>query len=554
VITGLVVAGGGFQGLPMLRALRALGARVVVADSLRENPNSFEADAYVLVPPVADRAALKDALRGICTEWKVDIVFPTTDRDLPIVSELAQEFRQAGIVIAATPPHLLEAWLDKQALLDALRSSGLPVLPFKGSERISSGFPWIGKPRRGWGSQGIVVAANAAELDAAVARDVTGQLFWQPKLAEFSEWSADFAVDERGHVSPIVVRERLRVTGGFAAISRVDVASPVDDVASRTAQWLANMGACGVINIQVLVEPSGAQWLNDINLRPGTSSGAALGAGVNLAGFMLGESRGDLRPTPGVFVRTLIDQFVSMPFESGVDGVAFDLDDCLIDQKAWMDEKLASVLADWSAFASDTLRDPFEAAARRFIDEGPWDRLLEVTVRSIGADSKLVPILIERWRNAHPPTANVYSDAVTLVSELRAAGIRIAIVTDNPAASQRQKLARLPCLTSVDAVVLTDELGAAKPDPRGYLEAAQRLGVEPHRMVAIGDSPWRDGLGSVRAGFAGAIIAPRRGGMGNPTRDRFIRAHPEAAERVHWVNDLRVVSRMLRLASSARTG
>ncbi len=533
----------------MLRALRALGARVVVADSLRENPNSFEADAYIQVPPVADRDALKTALRRICAEWEVDVVFPTTDRDLPIVSELAQEFRQAGIIVAATPSHLLEAWLDKQVLLDALRASGLPVLPFKGSEGIESDIAWIGKPRRGWGSQGIVMAAGAAELDAAVARDVAGQLFWQPRLAEFSEWSADFAIDERGRASPFVVRERLRVTGGFAAISRVEVASPVDDVVTRTAQWLAKAGACGVINIQILVEPSGAQWLNDVNLRPGTSSGAALGAGINLAGFILGESRGDLRPTPGVFVRTLSDQFVSMPFESGIEGVALDLDDCLIDQKAWMDEKLAIVLSQWSEFASDTFRDPFEAAARRFIDEGPWDRLLEVAVRSMGADSELVPLLIERWRNAHPPRATEYSDAITLIRALRAAGIRIAIVTDNPAASQRQKLARLTCLTSIDAVVLTDELGAPKPDPRSYLVAAQRLAVEPRKMVAIGDSPWRDGLGSVRAGFAGAIIAPRSGGMGNPARDRFVRAHPEAARKVHWVNDLRVVPRMLWLTS-----
>jgi FMN phosphatase YigB (HAD superfamily) len=332
-------------------------------------------------------------------------------------------------------------------------------------------------------------------------------------------------------------------------VSRVDAAAPVDDVACRAARWLAEQGACGVTNVQILVEPSGAQWVNDVNLRPGTSSGAALGAGVNLAAFMLGRLRDVARPTPGIFVRTLCDQFVPLPFARGIAGVALDLDDCLIDQKAWMDEKLAIILEDWPAFADASLRAPFEAAARRLIDEGPWDRLLDFAVRNSGADSALVPVLVQRWRAAHPPAVTVYPDAMSLIGALRAAGIRIAIVTDNPATSQKQKLARLPCLTSVDAVVLTDELGAAKPDPLGYLAAAQRLGIEPREMVAIGDSPWRDGLGAVGAGFSGAIIAPRRGGMGNATRERFVRAHAEASASVHWVADLRAVPRMLGIDS-----
>jgi HAD superfamily hydrolase (TIGR01509 family) len=551
VITGLVVAGGGFQGLPMLRALRALGARVVVADSLQENPNSLEADAYVVVPPVADRAALIGALRRLCEEWQVNVVFPTTDRDLPIVSELAPEWRHAGIVVAAPSLRLLKAWDDKTVLLEELRASGLPVLPMVGAGLATDAFPLIGKPRRGWGSQGVVTAASAAEFEAALVNDVESRLFWQPKLARFSEWSADFAIDEGGQVSPLVVRERLRISGGFAVVSRVDVDAPVDDVTCRTARWLAAQGACGVFNVQVLVEPSGAQWLSDVNLRPGTSSGAALGAGVNLAAFMLGRSPSVPRPTPGVFVRTLSDQFVPLPFDREIAGVAFDLDDCLIDQKAWMDEKLAIVLDDWPAFADTSLRGSFEAAARRIIDEGPWDRLLDVAVRNSGIDSGLVPVLIKRWRAAYPRSVTVYPDAMALVGALRAAGTRVAVVTDNPAASQRQKLARLPPMLAIDAVVLTDEIGAAKPDPRGYLAAARRLGIERREMVAIGDSPWRDGLGAIAAGYSGVIIAPRRGGMGNPTRERFVAAHPEVSAMVHWVADLRAVPRMLGLASSS---
>ena len=545
MITGLVVAGGGFQGLPMLRALKELGARTVVADSLSDNPNAFEADAYVVVPPIADREGLKVALRRLCEEWEVDIVFPTTDRDLPVVAELAPELRRANIVVAASPSRLIEHWGDKVVLLEALRAAGLPVLPIaQGSTNLA--FPLIGKPRRGWGSRGLVTADSAAEYSRRAVSVRDGPLFWQPKVPTFREWSVDFAVSETAHVSPLVTRERLRVSGGFAVVSHVLAASPVHDVAQRTASWLAAQGTCGVVNVQILVEPSGAQWVNDINLRPGTSSGAALSAGVNLAAFMLGRAGDVSEPVNGLFVRTLQDFFVPV-FERRIAGVALDLDDCLIDQKAWMDEKLSLVLNDWAAFAAPSLRTPFEAAARQVIDEGPWDRLLDVAALRSGLDKALVPVLIKRWREAHPETVVAYPDASALVRTLHNAGIRLALVTDNPAASQRQKLARLPFLSLLEIVVLTDELGAAEPSSEGYRAAAQGLGLDAREMIAIGDSPWRDALGALAAGFAGAIVAPRRGGMGNATRARFVRAHPASAAHVHWVDDLRVVPRMLGL-------
>jgi FMN phosphatase YigB (HAD superfamily) len=532
----------------MLRALRALGARVVVADSLRHNPNAYEADAYVVVPPVADRAAMAGALRHLCETLSVDIVFPTTDHDLPIVAELASAWRGAGIVVAASPPRLLEAWADKVRLIEALRDAGLPVLPLIATG-VEPTFPVIGKPRRGWGGRGIVSAHTAAEHAAALACDANSQLFWQPKLGAFEEWSVDFAIDERRLVSPLVLRERLRVSGGFAVVSRLDAASPIAELARRTAQWLAEQGACGVVNVQVLVESSGAQWVSDVNLRPGTSSGAALAAGVNLAEFMLGAATRPRMPRNGLFVRTLRDQFVATSFVNDIRAVAFDLDDCLIDQKAWMDEKLAVLLEDWPTFADPNLRDLFAASARRAIDEGPWDRLLEVAARDSGLDNALVPVLIDRWRAAHPRAVTAYVDAELLIDALRRADIRIAIVTDNPAASQQQKLARLPFLDSIDVVVLTDALGSPKPDPRGFLAAARQLSIEPRDMIAIGDSPWRDGVGALAAGFAGAIIAPRRGGMGNPTSERFARAHPTTAAAIHWVDDLRSVPTMLGLRS-----
>jgi HAD superfamily hydrolase (TIGR01509 family) len=230
-----------------------------------------------------------------------------------------------------------------------------------------------------------------------------------------------------------------------------------------------------------------------------------------------------------------------------------DLDDCLIDHKAWMDDKLSIVLREWDSFADPALRGPFEAAARRLIDEGPWDRLIDVALQMIGADGGLACVVIERWRAAHPEAVVAYPDAVATVQALRDAGIRVAVVTDNPAASQRQKLERIPFLCATDVVVLTDELGGRKPKPAGYVAAARQLQLEPPQMVAIGDSPWRDAVGALAAGFAAAFILRRPGAMGNPSCDRFARAHPNAATKTYWLDDLREVPQMLGIPTCKTT-
>jgi beta-phosphoglucomutase family hydrolase len=99
--------------------------------------------------------------------------------------------------------------------------------------------------------------------------------------------------------------------------------------------------------------------------------------------------------------------------------------------------------------------------------------------------------------------ARPFRSSLRLARELRAAGVRTAVVT----ASRN----RAEVLGSVDAVDLFDahvdgidaaELGLhGKPDPAVFLEAARRLGVDPARAVVI-----EDALSGVEAG--------RRGGFG----------------------------------------
>jgi len=86
-------------------------------------------------------------------------------------------------------------------------------------------------------------------------------------------------------------------------------------------------------------------------------------------------------------------------------------------------------------------------------------------------------------------TYRLFDGAVTLLEGLRNAGISTAIVTS----SNREKMAHLfeslPCLKELTDTVVTDEdVTASKPDPQGYLLAAERLGAKAGEFAVFEDS------------------------------------------------------------------
>jgi HAD superfamily hydrolase (TIGR01509 family) len=97
--------------------------------------------------------------------------------------------------------------------------------------------------------------------------------------------------------------------------------------------------------------------------------------------------------------------------------------------------------------------------------------------------------------------------ALETVRRLRARGLALAVVANWDAALGGH-LAETGFAPLVDAVVSSAGAGAAKPDPRIFHIALDRLGVEPGRALHVGDEP-ADEQGARAAGllFAAAPLA-----------------------------------------------
>jgi HAD superfamily hydrolase (TIGR01509 family) len=92
--------------------------------------------------------------------------------------------------------------------------------------------------------------------------------------------------------------------------------------------------------------------------------------------------------------------------------------------------------------------------------------------------------------------------ALELLSDLRAAGVRCALVTMSYRRFTEAVLEHGPA-GAFDVVVTGDEVTAGKPDPEPYLRAAALLGVDVRDCVAIEDSP--PGIASALASGARTI-------------------------------------------------
>jgi putative hydrolase of the HAD superfamily len=90
------------------------------------------------------------------------------------------------------------------------------------------------------------------------------------------------------------------------------------------------------------------------------------------------------------------------------------------------------------------------------------------------------------------------------LSRLRALGLELAVV-GNWDSRLPTHLQRLGVAAHFRAIVTSAEAGAAKPDPRPFLLALERLGVDPGRALHTGDAE-ADEEGARRAGMSFAPV------------------------------------------------
>ena len=143
---------------------------------------------------------------------------------------------------------------------------------------------------------------------------------------------------------------------------------------------------------------------------------------------------------------------------------------------------------------------------RRDLDPGIHRQVYDATMaRQPHGDpalrDALYATLLDQWR--------AYDDTLPVLAAFRAAGVRTCVLS-NVGVDLTPVLERSGILAAVDGVVMSYQIGHAKPDPAIFAHALDLLGCRAERTLMVGDS-WRDDAGGGELGIR-SLILPRTSG------------------------------------------
>ena len=191
-----------------------------------------------------------------------------------------------------------------------------------------------------------------------------------------------------------------------------------------------------------------------------------------------------------------------------IDTVMFDLDETLIDRRA----ALAAFLPAQFKLFADQLRsttlEAFETTFFALEKQGLVDKqkLYPRLTATLGLDRRCGAHLLADFQTRYPHFARLSIGALETLAVLRERGLKTAIISNGHADVQSAKIEMTALKNAVDLVVISEDVGLRKPDPRIFQLAAERLGVVTARCIFVGDNPEADVRGAEASGMIGVFL------------------------------------------------
>jgi 2-haloacid dehalogenase len=205
-------------------------------------------------------------------------------------------------------------------------------------------------------------------------------------------------------------------------------------------------------------------------------------------------------------------------------GYLFDADNTLFDYDAAEAAALEVTFDHWLPGVPHA----DAAAAYRLINRRYWDALEEGTVTMDQLKpGRFAELLSTLGRSGDPrEVSTFYLDRLGAGAELLpgarelvealAARALLCLVTNGISTVQRSRLARSGLGPRFASVLVSEELGFAKPDPRFFAAACAALRLPPSDVLCVGDNPVADVGGAQAAGIDACWFAPGGGAWPGP--------------------------------------
>lgn len=279
----LVTGAGTGAANNLIRSLRAHGAPFVIVGCHDERfvLRKSEADRNWLVPPARHGAAGR-ALADIIRRERVDLVLPTDDDDVALISRLRRRLPCRVFLPGASA---IRRCQDKLLLASVLRSAGVPAprtWPVRDRASVTRAFRALGtslwcRMRAGQGSMAATPVTKPAQAWSWITywRDLRRVPPWKFTLSEYLP-GRDFAAQSLwldGRLVLVKTYERLAYVAAnaqpsgvssIAAVAKTVVEPRVVDVAAAAVRAVERR-PCGAYSIDLKEDASGRPCVTEIN-------------------------------------------------------------------------------------------------------------------------------------------------------------------------------------------------------------------------------------------------------------------------------------------------
>ena len=427
-------------------------------------------------------------LVNICVEDKIDLVMPTIDTDLLILSQNVESFEAVGTKVLISKPDKILVCRDKNNTGDFFVSCGLKApLTYNNYKEYDGGFPCFIKPKDGSSSINAFKVEDAEKL-AVYAGQIEDYII-QPFIAG-REFTIDIFCDFDGNPIYITPRERMQVRAGEVLKTQIYMDETMIEEAKKLCKTFK---PCGPMTVQLIQDKNtGDNYYIEINPRYGGGAPLSMKSGARSAEALLrllsGEKVGfqeNCSCNGAVYSR--FDQSVCISEgddSQPIKGVIFDLDDTLYSEKQY-------VRSGYQKIAEYLGRDDATEKLWSYFESGK--PAIDVYVAEIGEEEKKAECL--KIYREQMPDITLYEDVTSLIANLKNKGIKVGIITDGRPEGQRNKIKALGLNKMVDDIIITDELGGVqfrKPCDIAFRIMQTRWKIPYEQIVYVGDNPNKD--------------------------------------------------------------
>ena len=458
-----------------------LNLKLYGADMAGTAPALAFCDAVCLVPAMRDPAYIP-ALLELCKSKEIDLVIPTIDTDLLVLSENRARFAAQGTRVMISSPQTVGICRNKVRTAAFFAENGFHTpVPVTDWREYKGGWPAFIKPVDG-----------SSSIDSHKVGDLEELIYLSSKVENYliqpfirgREYTVDAFCDWDGEPLLICPRERLQVRTGEVIKTRIELDPRMIREAAAVCRLLR---PCGPVTIQLIRDEAGEDWFIEINPRYGGGAPLSMKAGARSAEVILRLLAGMPLPEYPILDGAIYSRFDQSVCISGglgtVKGVIFDLDDTLYPEK-------------------DYVRSGFRAVARyldRDVEDFLWQAFSEgkPAIDALAEEFDLAEdktAILEVYRS-HTPEIRLFDGAAELLTALREKGCKLGVITDGRPEGQRKKLAALGLDALVDDVLITDELGGEafrKPCDIAFRILQRRWGLPFENLLYVGDNPAKD--------------------------------------------------------------